>query len=202
MPKKIRKVNYFDLLSVQKKAEQILRKVCPQISQDSGIYFYIREEEGKKYFYIGKATNLLERSINHLIGNKQRIDGSLKKRGFYSADNQMGWKFNVLKVPQSELDKWERHYIDNYIKAGYIPYNIESGGTDGKTDINQRKLGRGYYDGIEQGEKNTREKVKTYFDKYLDFSIKGKPNKIKERKLVEFSDFLSDKPKIEDSGSE
>ena len=202
MPKQIKKMNYWELLSVQKRAEQTLRKVCPKISQDSGIYFYIREEEGKKYFYIGKATNLLERSISHLIGNQQRIDGSLKKRGFYSPDNQMGWKLNVMKVPQAELDRVEQHYIDLYIKAGYIPYNVESGGTNGKTIIGERKLGRGYYDGIAQGEKKTQEKVRVYFNKYLDYSIKGKPTKIKEKKLAEFSEFLAENPSNEESGDE
>ena len=34
--------------------------------------------------------------------------------------------------------------------------------------------------------------VKNMFDKYLDYTIKGKVTKIKERKFAEFGEFLAD----------
>ena len=70
--------------------------------------------------------------------------------------------------------------------------NIESGGTTGKEIIGERKPAKTYTDGIKQGQKKTREEVKTYFDKYLDFAIKPPANKIKERKAEEFKKFLED----------
>ena len=69
-------------------------------------------------------------------------------------------------------------------------YNIESGGTVGKEIIGDRKPSKGYYDGLAQARKKTKEEIRVFFDKYLDYSIKGKPNKIKERKLQEFTDYL------------
>ena len=196
MPKK--KINYKRLFAIQKNIGETLKKACPSIGTNSGIYFYIREDSNGKYAYIGKASNLLERNISHLQGYQQRIDVSLKKRGFYSNNNLGGWKLNVLCFPKHQLDKAEQYYIDLYKKNGYNLYNIESGGTTGKSDINERKLGKGYHDGITQGKKKILEQVKTYFDKYLDFTIKGTPNKIKERKFKEFEDFLADKNEKED----
>ena len=195
-----KKINYRKLFAIQKNIGETLKKACPELSEKSGIYFYIREDYKGKHIYIGKASNLLERNISHLQGYQQRIDVSLKKRGFYSKDNLGGWKLNVLNFPKSQLNEKEQYYIDLYRKNNYDLYNIESGGTTGKSDINERKLGKGYYDGIEQGKKKILEQVKTYFDKYLDFSIKGKPNKIKERKFQEFADFLANKNKKETEG--
>lgn len=185
-------VNYKKLFTVKKRLGETLKIVCPNINEKSGIYFYIRETQNKKYIYLGKATSLLDRNIDHLQGYKQRIDVSIKKRGFYSKDNPTGWKLNVLNFPKDELDEKERYYIDLYLKAGYELYNIESGGTNGKTDINQRKLGKGYHEGVARGVEKTKETVRTYFDKYLDYTIKGKPTKIKERKFAEFGEFLAD----------
>ena len=185
-------VNYRKLFTVKKRLGETLKIACPNINDKSGIYFYIRETKDKKYIYLGKATSLLDRNIDHLQGYKQRIDVSIKKRGFYSKDNPTGWKLNVLNFPKDQLDEKEQYYIELYQKAGYELYNIESGGTTGKTDINQRKIGKGYYDGIARGKEKTKEQVKTYFTKYLDYSIKGKPTKIKERKFAEFTDFLAE----------
>jgi hypothetical protein len=45
---------------------------------------------------------------------------------------------------------------------------------------------------LKQGRKNAVREVKVFFDKYLDFSIKDKPTKIKERKYNEFKEWLND----------
>ena len=43
---------------------------------------------------------------------------------------------------------------------------------------------------IAQGEKNIKRQIAILFEKYLDVTIKGSSNKIKERKLAEFQEFL------------
>lgn len=191
-PKK--QVNYKQLFTIQSEIEKTLRKACPKINEGSGIYFLLRydPEEDKNYGYIGLAVNLLRRMISHVQGYQQHIDISLKKRGFYSEDNPNGWKLNVLNFPRDELEEKERYYIDLYLKNGYSLLNIENGGRQGKSLINERKPSKTYRDGIVQGQKSTRAKVKVYFDKYLDYSIKDKPTKIKEKKFAEFTDFLAE----------
>lgn len=182
--------NFSKLFKVQNDLEKVLKQVCPAINSKSGIYFLIRKDDEGKYAYIGKAVNLIRRMVSHLQGYKQPIDISLKKRGFKTPENELGWELNVLFFAESELDSKESYYINNYLNAGYELYNIESGGTIGKTIINERKSPKGYKDGVAYGEKKTRLKVKEYFDKYLDIVIKDKPNKIKEKKFEEFKDFI------------
>lgn len=186
--------NYKQLFAIQAKLEKQLKLACPNISHKSGIYFYTRkdEEDGKTYAYIGKASNLISRNIAHIQGYQQHIDISLKKRGFYSEQNKMGWKLNVLEFPKEQLDEKEQYYIDLYRKNNYELLNIESGGTTGKTIIGERKPAKNYTDGLKQGRKKTKQEVKSYFDKYLDFAVKPPTNKIKERKFEEFRKFLED----------
>lgn len=182
--------NYEDLLCKQKEIERLLKKVCPKICEKSGIYFYTREDSDGKSFYIGKAVNLLERNITHTLSRKQHIDNSIKKYGFYSEENKIGWKLNVLFFPREQLDEKERYYIDLYVKSGAYSYNIESGGTEGKTIIGERKEGRGYNDGKAYGKEQLRKEIATLFEKYLDFSIKEPYNKIKQRKFDEFKKLI------------
>ena len=125
-------------------AEKTLLMACPKALHRSGIYFYLREDLEGKHGYIGKAVDLCERNISHIMGYQQHIDISIKKRGFYSADNPSGWKLNVLYCTKDELDRLERHFIEQYRNAGYHLYNVESGGTDGKTIIGDRKPPKTY----------------------------------------------------------
>jgi hypothetical protein len=185
------KPNYKQLFAKQKSLEKVIKQACPSIDDKSGIYFYIRkdEEKGEKYAYIGLAKNLMRRSVSHLQGY-QRIDISLRKRGFYSKDNPSGWELNCLHFPENMIEEKERYYIEQYQKAGYILYNIESGGREGKEIIGERKPTKTYMDGLKQGRKNAVREVKVFFDRYLDFNIKSPSNKIKERKYNEFKEWL------------
>lgn len=192
-------INYKKLFAIQKKLENTLKIACPSINHKSGIYFLTRVDEYGKYCYIGKAKDLTKRMVSHLQGYTQRIDISLRKRGFYSKDNESGWHLNVMFFFEGELDKQEAYYIEMYRNAGYNLYNIESGGTTGKTDINERKPARGYRDGITQGYENARRDVSKLFDKYLTYSINGKPNSYKEKAMVKFESFL--KGNIENKNS-
>lgn len=162
------------------------------ITDLSGIYILTREDEdGIKYAYVGQAKHVLTRLAQHLDGY-QHIDLSLKKHGlWHSAENPTGWRINALNFPIEELDEMERHYIKYCAEKGYQLRNKTAGGQDnGKRGIAPNKPTKGYYDGVAQGEKNTLKKVATFFEKYLDANIKGQPNKIKERKLNEFLEYI------------
>lgn len=182
----------------EKRNKERWLKLDSTIPDTSGIYILTREENGFKYAYIGQAKHILTRLAEHLKGF-QHIDLSIKNHKLYSKSNPCGWKIEYIRYKESELDDKEQYFIKMYANAGYQLRNKTAGGqSDGKFGIADNKESKGYYDGIKQGEKKTKEKVKTYFDKYLDFSIKGKPNKIKERKFQEFEDFLGNKDNKED----
>lgn len=183
-------INYKKLFAIQKRLEEQVKKTCPQIQHKSGIYFYTREDEDGKYCYIGKSVDCLKRSISHLQGY-QRIDLSLRKRGFYSSLNTTGWKLNVMYCPESDLDRLEQFYIEKYKNAGYEMYNVESGGTTGKTIIGERKPTRGYRDGIKQGRKQLRKELNDIILKYLVVSPKN-DTKLAKRALDKFNSLLSE----------
>lgn len=186
-------MNYRQLYAIKKSNEQRILKVCPNCPNTSGIYFLLREENGFKFGYIGKAKHLLERLGNHLQGNKQHIDRSLKKHGLWSEDNPTGYKVNFLQFAENELDQREQYFIKLYANSGYQLRNIESGGNLGKSDIGERKPARGYYDGLSQGYKNAQKFIKNLFDKHLDVKTKSdKPNKNQEKAMKKFKDFLEE----------
>lgn len=172
-----------------------VKKHCNKITSESGIYIFYRcTESGENACYIGQAKNLLERTAKHLMGREQHIDKSLYKRKWYSKDNPYGWKLDLLtRCKASELDTAEKLYIDTFLRNGWIMYNVTGGGQiDKAKDINERqevKL-KSYRNGKNIGAEKVKEQIKVYFEKYLDVVIKGKPNKIKERKLKEFMEFI------------
>lgn len=185
------KPNYRQIYAIKKKNEQRILSVCPDCPNTSGIYFLLREENGFRYGYIGKAKHLLERLGSHLSGRKQWIDKSLYKHGLYSETNPCGYKVHFLEVPESLLDEKEHYYIKKYANAGYQLRNVESGGNLGKTDIGERKPAKKYYDGIDQGYKNARKMVAHLFKLHLDYvPKKNPPTKNQLKALEKFKDFL------------
>ena len=186
-----KKPNYKQIFAKQKALEKTIKMACPQIDNKSGIYFYTRDDEetGEKFAYIGLAKDLMRRSVSHLQGYSH-IDISLRKRGFYSKDNTSGWKLNCLHFPEELIEEKERYYIEQYRKIGYTLYNIESGGREGKEIIGERKPAKTYMDGLKQGDKRTKRKVREFFEKYLDYEIKMPSNKIKIKKYNEFKEWL------------
>lgn len=185
--------NYADMFITRQQIEKQLKYACPNIEHKSGIYFYIREklEQGGGFAcYIGKSVDVLDRCIAHQVSWEQRIDISLKSRKYYSKNNLNGWRLNVLYFPEELLYKKERYYIELYQRKGYEMLNIESGGLQEKFDIAERKSPKTYREGIAQGEKKAYKRVREFFDKYLDYSLKEPSNKTKERKLKEFEELL------------
>lgn len=184
-----KKPNYKQLFAIQKRLEGVVLEACPTMPHASGIYFYTRVDENGKHAYIGKAVDLIKRSVSHLQGY-QRIDLSLRKRGFFSKENETGWHLNYLLIPKHLLDEQEAHYIKLYQENGYELYNIESGGTTGKTIINERKGPKTYTEGKKEGKKQLVRELKDIIDKYLVISLK-KEGRLAENGLKKFWDLLS-----------
>lgn len=180
--------------SKQEEAERLLFAVCPKADHRSGIYFYLREDTDGKYGYIGKATDLVSRNVAHIIGYQQHIDISIKKRGFYSKDNPSGWRLNVLYYPKEDLDRWERHWIALYRESNYTLYNVESGGTEGKEIIGERKPPKTYRDGLAQGRKSLARELKHIIDTHLEIKLR-KENKISQKALAKFWELLESEEK-------
>jgi hypothetical protein len=185
--------NFKQLMAKKRNAEKTLRCVCPRLDRRSGLYILTREDEEGKYAYIGKAIDLLERMISHLIGYQQHIDVSLKKRGFKSTDNPYGWVLDIVHFPKEQLDEAERNFIARCQEAGFNLYNVESGGTTGKTIIGERKPPKTYRDGLVQGRRTLAREIKHILDTHFDI-VPKKESKIsakaleKLRKLLESED--------------
>lgn len=183
----------FAILNDKKK---LIKSICPEITNESGIYcFYRTNEDGVDCCYIGQAKNLLTRTAQHLMGRQQHIDKSLYVHKLYTEDNKFGWKLTVLqKCGLDELDYLEQHYIKLYSNIENVKvYNVTGGGQfDKKADIGERQQTKlkSYKNGKNLGYDKAKDYVKTMFDKYLEFEVKGKTNKTKERKLQEFKEWL------------
>ena len=192
------KPNYKQIFARKAEAEKQLKLICPEAAvHQSGIYFYTREDLEGKHAYIGKAIDLCERTVSHMTGYEQRIDISIKPnhRGFYSKYNPSGWKLNVLYYPKTELDKWEQYWINEYKLAGVDLYNVESGGTDGKTIIGERKSPKTYREGVEYGKKSLAKELKHIINTH-HFEIKPeKDNKITQKALGKFWELLESEDK-------
>ncbi len=189
--------NYARAKAIEKKNKQrILSVLGHEEDDDSGIYAFIRSDEnGIRYAYIGKAQTqgVITRMAQHLSGYKQHIDLSLRKHGLYhSLHNPHGWSVRVLvHCSASECDKYEQDYIRFYANDGWQLRNVESGGTTGKIDINDRKPARGYRDGVAQGERNVIKKIKHLFDLHLKaVTVNPTPNKTQQKALDKFYAFL------------
>lgn len=114
----------------------------------SGIYFWNRIDENGEYcWYIGKAKNLLIRTAQHIVGSESHLDKSIKKHGLCgvndNGEHPFGWCLVVEFVDEDMLDQQERGLIEKWRKTvGGKMYNVESGGTTGKTIIGERKQRR------------------------------------------------------------
>ena len=192
-------MNYRQIYARKMECERKILEVAPNCPNTSGIYFLLRHENGFKFGYIGQAKHLLERLASHLNGY-QHIDLSLKKHGFFSVENPTGYEVHFLCFHESELDEKEKYYIKKYANAGYQLKNATVGGQgEGKKGLDNQRPSRGYYDGIEQGEKRARRMIADLFSKHLTVSTKKQPpTKLQEKALQKFMDFIN----VEDGKNE
>jgi hypothetical protein len=188
-------------MAIRKANEDKIRRLCPGVSDNPGIYLFWRKDENMfRFAYVGQAKHLCKRLAEHLSGY-QHIDCSIKKHKFYDAEtNPYGYRVEVIEeCAEEDLDERERYWIKYYADNGYQLRNKTTGGQDGeKSALGEGKSNKGYRDGLQQGRKNTQKEIKTLFDKYLTYSIKDKPNKIKQRKYDEFTAFLNEGSAEED----
>lgn len=183
-------MNYRQIIAKNNACEERIKKICPEITNHSGIYIFYRfDEENIRYAYVGQAKHLLKRCAQHLLGY-QHIDLSIKKHGLKCDKNQYGYALRVVECEENELDAQERYYIKLYIKYGYQMRNATLGGQDKGKVVIDNKSSKSYRDGLDQGYKNAKKEIKVMFEKYLSYGIKSKSNKIKERKLQEFKEWL------------
>ena len=185
-------VNYRQLKAIEYKNKQRILKICPNATEKSGIYIFLREEDGFKYAYIGQAKHLLTRLAQHLKGY-QHIDLSIKKHGLWSEDRPTGWKLICYPYPEWELDSKEQAYIKLYANDGYQLRNKTSGSqSEGKHGIADNKPPKGYYDGKKQGYRDAQKFVANLFEKHLKYGQKSdKPNKNQEKAMAKFEEFLN-----------
>lgn len=183
-------MNFKQIKMIEYKNKEKILSICPDITEESGIYILTREENGFKYGYVGQAKHLLTRLSQHLSGY-QHIDISIKKHKFYNKENLTGWKVVSYKFNEKDLDMLEQSYIKALSNSGYQMRNKTAGGQgQGKFGIADNKPSKGYRDGLKQGYENARRDVAKLFDKYLEYTIKGKTNKNKEKAKQKFIEFL------------
>lgn len=176
-------------LAIERDNIKRILQLCPEMQDLSGIYMFYRADENGKVFarYIGKSeTSILKRCASHLQGVKQHLDKSIKAHGLYSENNPTGWQVMVVEycLPY-ECDIRERKHIQYCQKLFIDLHNVESGGTSGKTDINERKPAKGYYDGLRRGRSSVLKELQTPL-KYLTIAPKNE----KKRTIRMYNKFL------------
>lgn len=185
--------NIAKIKAIDKKNEQRLLAVNPNLDNKSGIYFLTRKdsETGIRFSYVGQALHIKDRLLQHLR-NYQRIDISIKAHGLISKDNPDGWDINFLHFPPEQLNEKERYFITLYAKKGYQSRNIDTGGGSGKRELGERKASKGYRDGLNRGYKNASRDIAHLFEKHLDYKPKNyPPNRYQKQAMEKFEEFLN-----------
>lgn len=183
--------NWKQLKAIEQKNKERILATCPFVDENSGIYIFVRKENGILYAYVGQAKHLLTRLAQHLNGY-QHIDLSIKKHGLWSDENPAGWDVEIIHCPESELDREEQRYIQSRASMGYQLYNHTTGSQGkGKRTLGESKSPKGYRDGVKQGERNVIKQIKHLFDKHLKAVYKAdKPSKNAEKAMVKFNDMI------------
>ena len=176
-----------------------LLKLNPKLNDESGIYFFIREDEnGFRFAYIGQAVKILTRLASHMTGYEQHIDLSLRKHKLYDEQkNPHGWRVEFLNFPISELDEKEKYYIKLYADKGYQLRNVSVGGQGSERDagqIGERKPPKGYRDGIKQGKINLARELSSIAEKHLKIEIREdkKNNKVSQKQFEKFKELMNE----------
>ena len=176
-----------------------LLKLNPKLNDESGIYFFIREDEnGFRFAYIGQAVKILTRLASHMTGYEQHIDLSLRKHKLYDEQkNPNGWRVEFLNFPESELDEKEKYYIKLYADKGYQLRNVSLGGQGenrASGSIGERKPPKGYIQGIQQGKKVLARELSNIAEKHLKIEIREdkKNNKVSQKQFEKFKELMNE----------
>lgn len=183
--------NYIRAKAIEQKNKERILAVCSEATDDSGIYWFARSENGFDYCYVGQAKHLLTRLAQHLSGY-QHIDLSIKKHGLYGGQNLNGWLVSCVKYAENELDEAEQRYIRYFASRGYQMYNHTTGSQgEGKRALGEAKSPKGYRDGVKQGERNVIKKIAHLFNLHLKaVTINPTPNKTQQKALDKFYEII------------
>lgn len=186
--------------AIENENKKKLLKLNPELNDESGIYFFLREDEnGFRFAYIGQAVKILTRLASHMTGYEQHIDLSLRKHKLYDEQkNPHGWRVEFLNFPISELDEKEKYYIKLYADKGYQLRNVSLGGQGenrASGSIGERKAPKGYMQGIQQGKKVLARELSNIAEKHLKIEIREdkKNNKVSQKQFEKFKELLSGK---------
>ena len=184
--------------AIEQENKKRLLKLNPKLNDDSGIYFFLREDEnGFKYAYIGQAVHTLSRLASHLVGYEQHIDLSLRKHKLYDKEkNPYGWRVEFLNFSESQLDEKEKYYIKRYADKGYQLRNVSLGGQGenrASGSIGERKAPKGYMQGVQQGRRNLARELSSIVEKHLTIEIRADKanNKISQKQYEKFMGLLN-----------
>ena len=185
--------------AIEKENKKKLLKLNPDLNDESGIYFFLREDEnGFRFAYIGQAVKILTRLASHMTGYEQHIDLSLRKHKLYDEQkNPHGWRVEFLNFPISELDEKEKYYIKLYADKGYQLRNVSLGGQGenrASGSIGERKAPKGYMQGIQQGKKVLARELSNIAEKHLKIEIREdkKNNKVSQKQFEKFKELMNE----------
>lgn len=183
--------------AIENENKKKLLKLNPELNDESGIYFFLREDEnGFRFAYIGQAVKILTRLASHMTGYEQHIDLSLRKHKLYDEQkNPYGWRVEFLNFPENELDEKEKHFIKLYADTGYQLRNVSLGGQGenrASGSIGERKAPKGYMQGIQQGKKVLARELSHIAEKHLKIEIREDKanNKVSQKQYQKFMELL------------
>lgn len=183
--------------AIENENKKKLLKLNPELNDESGIYFFLREDEnGFRFAYIGQAVKILTRLASHMTGYEQHIDLSLRKNKLYDEhNNPYGWRVEFLNFPESELDEREKHFIKLYADTGYQLRNVSLGGQGenrASGSIGERKAPKGYMQGIQHGKKVLARELSHIAEKHLKIEIREDKagNKVSQKQYQKFMELL------------
>ena len=185
--------------AIENENKKKLLKLNQELNDESGIYFFLREDEnGFRFAYIGQAVKILTRLASHMTGYEQHIDLSLRKHKLYDEQNNPhGWRVEFLNFPISELDEKEKYYIKLYADKGYQLRNVSLGGQGenrASGSIGERKPPKGYMQGIQQGKKVLARELSNIAEKHLKIEIREdkKNNKVSQKQFEKFKELMNE----------
>lgn len=190
------KINYRKVFAMKREREERIKKICPDIPNESGIYvFYRVDESGIRRAYCGQSVDLCERCASHLA-EYDHIALSLKKHGFFDKEHPYGWKLTFRTCPKSELDEREISTIKSFADKGFQMYNITAGGQSvGKKVTGDYNPPKTYRQGIQQGKKTLAKELSRIIDTHLIVTLKPEKqnNKVSQRAYEKFQSLLDEK---------
>jgi len=178
--------------SNENKIIDLCMKCCVEVSHLSGIYIFVRQDDGGfKYAYVGQAKNLLQRMASHLSGY-QHIDISIQKHKLFDPiKNPTGWAVQmVLECDISRLDELEQHYIKLCAQTHQMRNKTTGGQGIDKASIADLTR-KGYLQGKRDGNAKAIKQISTLINKYTTGPT-SKGGAVADRKTAELNELIKE----------